>query len=246
MHYDAREPALRTAMGFAPNRVAAHRPRALARAATLATLLAGLWRCSQGLGAFTQGVGNTTNRPPGTAFRVLGQPGLQFTAIVWDTQSAWTVQGAIPFNVIVIHNTTPVKMIATKLSPGTGIMSLQLTVGSTVVQIAFTVAPYGSATLQSNPIRPGFGPPAPKADPDVRVFVKAPRGERFSGLIEDTSEGILVSDRVPALFLFDQPDGAVDATLDQIQTLGPFDAYLLLNGAVIDHATGQPTVTLRQ
>ncbi len=235
-------------MGSAPNRSATLRAYLLARAGALAVLLAGLTGCSQGLGAFEQGVGNTPNRPPGTAFRVLGQRGLQFSAIVWDTQSTWQVQGSVPFNVIVVHNTTPIKMIATKLSGGNGIMSLQLTINSTVVQIASTVAPFGSAVLQSRTLAAinGFAPPPPPANPDVRLFVKGPLSERFSGLIEDTSEGFLVSDRVPALFLYDQPDGAVDATLDQIQTLGPFNADLILNGVVVDHATGQPTVTLRQ
>ncbi len=55
-----------------------------------------------------------------------------------------------------------------------------------------------------------------------------------------------MSDRAPTMVLFENPDGAVDATLNQIQNLGPFNVDLLFNGGVVAHATGGPTVTIRQ
>lgn len=222
------------------------RLRGLAFAAVLASIAAAAAGCNQGLGAFQTGVGNTPNRAPGTSFRVLGQRGMMFSAVVSDAQSSWLVQGAIPLSIVIVNNTTPVRMIATKQSGGDGILSLQLTVGFTVLQVSSTNAPYGTATLQSGVDRPGFAPPPPLASPDVRFFVKGPLTERFSGLIEDQQLAFAISDRAPALFLFDSPTGKVDATFNQIQNLGPFDVDLIRDGGVVAHVVGGPTVTIRE
>lgn len=211
--------------------------------AILALMLSG---CNQGIGAFQSGVGNTPNKPPLTAFRVLGQSGLQFTAMVSDADTTWLVAGAVPMNVIIVNNQTPVRMIATKQAAGNGILSLQLTVGFTVTDVSSTNEPYGTASLQNNAERPGFAPPPALAVPDVRLFVKGPLSERFSGLFEDKETAFILSDRAPALVLFDHPNGAVDASVTQIQNLGPFNIDLLLNGAVVAHVTGGPTVVIRQ
>jgi hypothetical protein len=202
--------------------------------------------CQQGLGVFTTGVGSTPNRPPGAALRVLGQPGTQFTAAVSDSQSTWLIQGSIPLSVVLVNSTTPVKMVATKLAPGTGILSLQLTVGSAVSVVDSTSEPFGTATVQSDPANPGFSPPPPAANPDIRLFVKGPQGERFSGLVEDTERGFVINDRSPTLFLVENPVGKVDAVINQIQNLGPFEVDLIVSGAVVAQVTGGPTVSLRQ
>jgi hypothetical protein len=202
--------------------------------------------CNQGFGAFQAGVGNTPNKPPLAAFRILGAPGLQFSAQVSDASSTWNIQGAVPLNVIIVNNQTPVRMIVTKQAAGNQILSLQLTVGFVVSDVSSTSDPYGSASIQNNPVHPGFEPPPALANPDVRLFVKGPATERFSGLFEDKGTAFILSDRVPALFLFDHPDGAVDATVNQIQNLGPFSIDLLFDGAVVAHASGGPSVTIRQ
>jgi hypothetical protein len=209
----------------------------------LALILPG---CNQGFGAFQQGVGNTPNLPPNAAFRILGQPGLQFSALVSDTTSTWQIQGAVPMSIVIVNNMTPVRMVATKQSGGNGILSLQLTVGFTVEDISSTSDPYGTASLQNNPTHPGFAPPPALASPDIRLFVKGPATERFSGLFEDQSTAFQLSDRAPTLVLFESPQGAVDATVTQIQNLGPFNIDLLLSGVVVAHASGGPTVTIRQ
>src|ERR1019366_36804 len=156
------------------------------------------------------------------------------------------ISGAVPLNVIIVNNQTPVRLIATKQSGGNGILSLQLTLGFTVQDVSSTNDPYGTASIQNNPAHPGFAPPPPLANPDVRLFVKGPLSERFSGLFEDKATAFILSDRAPALVLFDHPDGAVDATLSQIQNLGPFNVDLLFNGSVVAHVRGGPTVTIRQ
>lgn len=203
--------------------------------------------CSQGgFGAFQEGVGNTPNKPPGAAFRILGQPGLQFTALVSNAVATWQIRGAVPMNVVIINNDTPVRMVATKLSAGNGILSLQLTLGFTVVDVSSTSAPYGIASLQNSMTAPGFEPPPPPASPDVRLFVRGPLTERFSGLFEDSANAFIISDRAPALILFNDPNGAVDATVTQVQNLGPFDIELLVDGAVVATVSGGPTVIIRQ
>lgn len=215
----------------------------------LAQMAAG---CNGGFGAFQAGVGNTPNKAPLSAFRVLGEPGLQFSATISASDQTWNVQAAVPTNIILINTPviggqgTPVRMVATKQSSGNGILSLQLTTGYTVRYISSTASPYGTVTVQNNATRPGDAPPAPLASPDVRLFVKGPASERFSGQFEDSVNDYILDDRVPALVLFDHPDGAVDATLNQIQNLGPFSIDLLFNGAVVAHASGGPTVTIRQ
>lgn len=202
--------------------------------------------CNSGFGAFQEGVGDTPNKPPLAALRVLGQPGLQFSAMVSDANATWEVRAAVPLSVVIVNNTTPVRMIATKQSGGSGLLSLQLTSGFTVVSISSTSEPYGTAWLQNNPDRPGSEAPPPAANPDVRLFVKGPLSERFAGLFEDSENGYEISDRAPTLFLFDSPDGAVDATVTQIQDLGPFELELLFNGVIVAQERGGPTVTIRQ
>jgi hypothetical protein len=176
----------------------------------------------------------------------LGEPGLQFSALVSDAKFTWQIRAAVPISIVIVNNQTPVRMIATKQSAGSGILSLQLTLGFQVLDIASTSDPYGTASLQNSPNHPGFAPPPPPANPDVRLFVKGPLNERFSGLFEDRNTAFVLSDRAPTLVLFDSPDGAVDATVTQIQNLGPFNVDLLFNGAVVAHARGGPTVTIRQ
>lgn len=209
----------------------------------LATAAAG---CNQGLGAFSLGVGNTPNRPPGIAFRVLGQVGLPFSAIIYNSDATWLIRGSIPMSIVLINGNGPVRVIATKQSAGNGILSMQLTVGFVVRQISSTTDPFGVASLQSTATQPGFSPPPPMADPDVRIFVKGPLVERFNGLIEDQNTGFSISERAPTMFLFDSPQGKVDATFNQVQNLGPFAVDLLLNGAVVDSASGGPSVTVRE
>jgi len=214
--------------------------------------------CNNGFGAFQIGVGNTPNQPPLAAFRILGKYGLQFSAVVSDADETWNVRGSVPMNVIIINNQpvpgctcSPVRMIATKQSAGNEILSVQLTLGFTVRDIASTSAPYGVVSIQNNLKTPGFEPPPVVAGtengpPDVRLFIRGAITERFSGLFEDSKTAFILDDRAPAMVLFDHPNGNVDASVTQIQNLGPLDIELFFNGGVVAHEVGGPTVIIRQ
>ncbi len=214
--------------------------------AIFVALAVGSSGCNQGLGAFQLGVGNTPNRPPGAAFRILGQVGLPFSAIIYNSDATWLVRGSVPMSIVLVNGNGPVRAIATKQSGGNGILSMQLTRAYSVVQVSSTSDPFGTTSVQSNPSAPGSSPPPPMANPDVRVYVKGPVVERFNGQIEDTQTGYIVSDRAPTMFLFESPNGKVDATLNQIQNLGAFNVDLVVNGAVVDSAAGAPSVTVRE
>lgn len=213
----------------------------------LVLALMGLAGCNgSGFGAFQTGVGSTPNRTPSTTFRILGDVGTRFTGFIADTRSTWPITGTIPLNVVVLNNDLPMKMTLTKQSSGHGILSIQLTVGYKVSQVASTSQPFGTVSLQTPSTAKGFSPPPAQANPDVRVFVKGPLGERFQGLVEDTQTAYDISDRSPVLFLFDQPVGKVDASFQQIQNLGPFVVDLIFNGEVVATTTGEPTVSIVQ
>jgi hypothetical protein len=202
--------------------------------------------CNQNMGQYATSPGNTPNRPPQSAFRVLGQLGLPFNAVVFDGRSSWRIQGAIPLNVVLINGTPPVKMIATKLAAGNGIMSLQLTAGFNVIDVSSTTDPFGTVSLQTGAKAPGFSAPPPAANPDVRYYVNGPQGERFSGLIEDDSRGYTIGDKAPTIYLFENPSGKTDGQFNQIQNFGPLDIDIVVNGVLVASAKGGPSVSIRQ
>ncbi len=220
-------------------------PSLIGVAMTIA-LAAGAGGCNQGLGAFQLGVGNTPNKPPGVAFRILGQVGLPFTGIIYDSNATWEIRGSVPMSIVLINGSGLVRAIATKQSGSSGILSVQLTKAFTVTQIASTTDPFGVVSVQTSPRGPGIAPPPPRANPDVRVYVKGPIIERFNGQVEDTQTGYAVRDRAPTLILFESPNGKVDATINQVQNLGPFAIDLLVDGAVVASVSGGPSVTVRE
>ncbi len=198
-----------------------------------------------GFGGF---VGNTPNTSPETIFKVLGTIGTPFTLLISNARSSWQVQGNIPLNITIINNVnvganTPGRMIATKLASDNSLMSLEIMSGFTVITAASTTQPYGNVTITT-------GTPLPESPPlvtnDVRVFVAGPFSERFTGFIEDSQVGFEFQQRVPALYLFDLPNGKVDATFIQIQDFGPFKVNMTLNGKLIATASGEPNVTIRE
>ena len=199
--------------------------------------------CNSGLGGFSGSVGNTPKGPAQTSFRALGTTGTPFTATVSNSRSSWTLQGTVPLSIEIINNVQPARAIATKTVGDGSLLSLQVINGSNLLQVSSTTAPFGTVQVQT---RKKFNTIAPPAVPDLRIFVKGPAGERFSALIEDISNGFVVDDRAPTLFLIDSPNGKVTGQFFQIQNLGPFDINMTLGGLIVATAKGAPTVVIQE
>jgi hypothetical protein len=63
----------------------------------------------------------------------------------------------------------------------------------------------------------------------VRFFVKTPQVGLFTALIEDETTGHALMSRIPAVILFDSPNGRVDGIFNQVSFMGVFDIDLLIN-----------------
>lgn len=211
--------------------------------AVLIALAVGLPACQSSLGGFAGAVGNTPPTNPEESFRVLGNPGTAFTATISDTRQSWTVQGAIPMSIVIVNNQPPVRLVATKLANDNTLLSLNIISGVKLLSYASTTQPFGTAAVQTGAQLKDF---APLANPDVRVVVTGPAGELFQGLVEDRNTGFQVQTRAPAVFLFDSPDGGIDAQFFQQQNFGEFTVNLTFNGGVVARAKGGPTVSIKQ
>jgi len=215
------------------------------RLAALAAALAAMMAACSGanVGAFSGGVGNTPDVPPETTFKILGKVGTPFTATVSNSRSSWVVQGATPMNIVIVNNVLPVRIVATKRSNDTRLISLEVLNGVQIIALSSTSQPFGTASVQT---KGTLATLSPAADRDVRIFVRAPFGEAFTGIVEDVSKAFIVQSRVPALFLFDSPEGKVDAEFTQLQDLGLFHVNLTVSGQVVASAIAGPTVDIRE
>ncbi|MHB8392519.1 MAG: hypothetical protein ACYDBH_23545 [Acidobacteriaceae bacterium] len=193
-------------------------------------------------------VGNTPPTADATVFKALGTVGTPFTMLVSNSRSSWQVQGNVPLNIAIVNNPNtssvipPAVLVATKLSNNNNLLSLQVANGFNVFAVSSTTAPYGSVTVQTVPV-PQI---APHANPDVRIFVYGPAGERFQGVVEDSAVGFVINQRVPTLFLFDTPNGKIDGNFTQIQSFGPFAINMSYNGQIVATASGIVNVIIRQ
>ena len=214
--------------------------RVLVAGAMAGALMLWVAACNNNQGGFSGNVGNTPNGPPITSYRILGTVGTPFSATVSNARSSWQLSGNVPLSAAICHNLLPVRIIANKLSSDHNLLSVQIFNGAQVVDVASTTAPFGTVSigkLQSI---------APPANPDLRINVTGPAGERFAGLIEDQSTGFFVEDRAPATYFFDSPDGTIVGQFFQIQNFGGFTINMTLNGTVIATASGGPNVTIVQ
>jgi hypothetical protein len=70
----------------------------------------------------------------------------------------------------------------------------------------------------------------------------------FDALIEDQSKSYALESRVPAIILFDSPNGGksgrVDGVFTQVSFAGVFTVDLMINGQVVQTASGGTTVTI--
>jgi len=177
-----------------------------------------------------------------TTFQILGDEGTPFTATISDPQASYVINGTVPLSVVLVNSQPEIQMIATKLGTDSALLSLEIVFNSTIEQVASTSAPLGTVFVHTGTVTTF----PPSANPDVRFFVRAPLGETFDALIEDPSNGFIISATVPALLLFEGSQGKVDGEFIQTENFGPFDIDLIVNGAVVAQASGGPKITIQQ
>jgi hypothetical protein len=219
--------------------------RILGASALFAVFALSVASCNNNQGGFSGNVGNTPNAPPLTSYRILGTPGTPFTATVSNARSSWTLQGNIPLSMIICNNVLPARIIATKTSADANLISVEIINGSHLLATASTQAPFGTVSLQTGGKTLAI---APKANPDLRIFVAGPLATSYSALVEDRQTGFVISETAPTLIFFDTPNGKVDGSFFQNggKNFGTFTINMTLNGAVVATVTGGPNVTIRE
>src|SRR5580704_5080046 len=97
-------------------------------------------------------------------FDIVGDVDTPFNATISDKDASYNVVGKVPLSVVLVNSHPPIKMSATKTSNDSSLLSLNLVLGISLVQVSSTSAPFGTIFVQTNPL-PKLGPPA---SPDVR------------------------------------------------------------------------------
>lgn len=186
--------------------------------------------------------GNTSQAPAEQTLWVLGTPGTPFEAMVTDSAQSWTFRGVVPEMVVIVNASPGVQMTVTKLSNNAALMTTELISGATLVAEASTNDPFGTTVVQTFG---GLAGNAPRANPDVRIFMKGPSGGLLNGLIEDLTLSFVFEARSPALFLFEHPDGRVDAVINSVDEAGLISADALSNGVAVVEETGGPRLLIK-
>lgn len=186
--------------------------------------------------------GNTSKQPAETTLWVLGTPNTPFQATLTDTVASWTIKGVVPESVVIINNSPGLRMVVSKLTNMPTLLSVEILSGVTLLEEVSTNDPFGTVVVQT---AGGVVRIAPKANPDIRIFVKGPSGGMFTGLVEDLTLGFVVETRAPALFMFERPDGRVDGEFSSLDTAGLFAVDILSQGNVAVQATGGPNLNVK-
>jgi len=215
----------------------------LALVALSAAIALGDAACNNSLGGFSGSVGNTPPVTPETSYKVLGNPGAPFTALVSDARSSWVVQGAAPLSITIVNAQTPSRIAVTKLIGDNSLMSIEIINGTSVLDLGSTTAAFGTASAQTGGTVFAIGQ---AANPDLEINVTGPLGEHFQGLIEDQSIAFTTEDFAPAVYLFDQPSGKVTAQFFQVNNLGGIVANMTVNGKVVTNGVGGPSIVLQE
>ncbi len=183
--------------------------------------------------------GSTPNIPQQSSYRIVGDVGTPFRAIVSDSRSSWQVSGTIPTAIAIVNDSPPDRISVTKTSNDGRLLSIQLIQGFTVGTLASTVNNFGTAVGSIGGTLAAF---ANGASPDVRFFVKTPAEGVFNALIEDETNSYALESPIPTVILFDSPNsgksGRVDGIFNQPIFTGSFEVDLMINGQVIQTGSG--------
>jgi hypothetical protein len=201
--------------------------------------IAALGGCQSGN---TGSPGNTPNIAPQSSYRIVGDVGTPFQALVSDSRSSWQVFGAIPTSIVVVNDKPPDRILVTKLTNDARLLSLQVIQGLSVGTLDSTLSHFGTAVGGIGGTLTSFANPA---SPDVRFFVKTPIEGVFNALIESETMSSALQSRVPTVILFDSPQsGRVDGIFTQVTFAGVFEVDLVINGQLVQTASGGTQVTV--
>jgi hypothetical protein len=189
--------------------------------------------------------GSTPNKPQQSSYRVVGDIGTPFTALVSDSRSSWQVSGTIPTSIAIVNDSPPDRISVTKTSNDGRLLSIQVIQGFTVGTLASTVSNFGTAVGSIGGTLPAIALPA---SPDVRFYIKTPLVGVYTALVEDATTSYALESLIPTVILFDSPNGGgtgrVDGIFTQVAFTGQFDVDLMINGQVVQSATGGTTVSV--
>jgi len=198
--------------------------------------IAALGGCNTGN---TGSPGNTPNKPQQSSYRIVGDVGTPFRAIISDSRSSWQMSGTVPASIAIVNDDPPDRLQVTKASNDGRLLSIQVIQGFTVGTLASTVSNFGTAVGSVGGTLPAL---ANAASPDVRFFVKTPLVGVFNALIEDETNSYALESPIPAIILFDSPNGGksgrVDGVFQQPNFTGSFDVDLMINGQLVQTASG--------
>jgi len=204
--------------------------------------IAALGACQTGN---TGSPGNTPNIAPQSSYRIVGEIGTPFHALVSDSRSSWQFAGTVPTSVVIVNDSPPDRILVTKLANDARLLSLQVIQGISVGTLDSTVSPFGTVVGSIGGTLPAFAQPA---SPDVRYFVNTPITGLFNALIESVSMSSALESRVPAVILFDSPNsggsGRVDGVFAQPTFTGALEVDLVINGLLAQTASGGNPVTV--
>ena len=225
------------------------------RKAMLALWLASVTGCGGGFGAGNAtSPGSTPNISQQTSYRIVGTIGTPFVATLSNMRSSWVLSGVIPMSIVVVNDKPPDRILVTKLSNDSNLLSVEIITGFDVQVLASTVDRYGVA-VGAVPIRRKGAPAqqlaafSPPANPDVRFYVNGPAVTVYDALIEDEVQGNVVQSRAPSVILFDSPNsnaaGRVDGIFNEVNGFGPFSIDLVIDNVIAAVARGGSHATLK-
>ena len=215
------------------------------RAAIVLALAASLGCNGFGTGNATE-PGSTPDTATQKNFRMVGNIGTPFLAIISDTHSSWEIRGVVPLNIIIVNGpSASTRIVATKLANDTRLLGVEAISGFDVTDLSSTYTNYGNLVAK---IGGAIKALAKRAYPDVRFFVRNPNNGVFNAVVEDQTNAYVLQSRSPTLILYDSPVGnPLNAHIDGIFSTvsgGPMAIDLSYNGHVVT-AGGGGTVSIK-
>src|SRR5271156_1685413 len=102
-----------------------------------------------GLGSSGLGTSGLPNITAQNSFRMVGIAGTPFSGVVSDFTSSWTVQGTVPLTIAIINGNPPFRMIATKLSSDSSLLSMEVLRAQKPGMLSSTSQPFGVLSSQT-------------------------------------------------------------------------------------------------